>query len=138
MLAQFSSMSPAATLGNRSFASISDGTYNNVIFLGKNAGFAQFLGYIVQGGSTQSTLQSSGYLPNVVSKTAIAFATNNVAVSSNGSITTDNTAIIPTTLSSLRFYDPSGSGGGQPSGHIQLFRYYKKRVSNSRLQSITT
>lgn len=138
MLAQFSSMSPAATLGNRAFASISNGTYNNVIFLGKNAGNDSFLAYIVRTGSTQSNFQVSGYLPNVVNKTSISFATNNVAFSVNGSLTTDNTAVIPTTLSRLRFYDPTVSGGGHPSGHIQLFRYYKKRLSNAKLQLITT
>jgi len=137
MLIQFSGIMPINYSGNRSFIAISDGSYANYLLLGKNPSNANTVGLVVRNSTAQVSIAQAGYAPDVINKMAMGVATNDVAVVRNGSLSLDTTVVLPSNLSVLRFYDPNASGGGQPSGHIQYFRYYKKRLPDAKLQALT-
>jgi hypothetical protein len=137
MLAVFNGMMPDSLGGNRSIASISDGTYSNLISLAKTSTAANIQGEVTRTGTSQLSIVRAGYAQGGTQKIALALAANNSAFSFNGTINTDNTVVLPTTLSHLRFRDPTGASAGAPSGHYQSFRYFRKRLSNAKLQALT-
>jgi hypothetical protein len=91
--------------------------------------------FIVSGGVTQSSLDSSAsVISNVVFKTALAYATNNVSGALNGvALATDTSATIPT-VSTMRI-----GQGLTPLGaaYIRQIAYYPRRLANAELQGIT-
>jgi hypothetical protein len=137
MLAVFSGMMPDSLGGNRSIAAMSDGTYSNLISLAKTSNAASIQGEVTQIGTSQLAIARSGYVQGGTQKIALALADDNSAFSFNGTINTDNTVVLPTTLSHLRFRDPTGASAGAPSGHYQSFRYFRKRLPNAKLQALT-
>jgi hypothetical protein len=121
----------AATTG---LLQIDDGTNSNRIAF-QTTSTAKMRVFIVSGGVTQSSLDSSAsVISNVVFKTALAYATNNVSGALNGvALATDTSATIPT-VSTMRI-----GQGLTPLGaaYIRQIAYYPRRLANAELQGIT-
>jgi hypothetical protein len=124
--------------GNRGFAVITDGTYNNAIGIYKSSGAA----FIRAEGTTGNVAQFSltnAYAPFTQYKVALGVKTNDTNAAFNGSLkTTDTSVTLPSTMNRLEFRDPTGASGGQPSCHLAAIRYYKKRLPNAKLVALTT
>jgi hypothetical protein len=123
--------------GNRGFALITDGTYNNAFGILKSANS----GFILAAGNTGNVSQFNlinAYAPFTQYKVALGVRTNDTNAAFNGSLkTTDTSVTLPSTMNRLEFRDATGSAGGQPSCHIAAIRYYRKRLSNEKLQALT-
>jgi hypothetical protein len=122
---------------NRPVAAFSDNTYSNLIYIVKANGAALWTNQIVNGGTAQATL-SFAYVQNNNAKLTLAYALNNVNAAVNGLVgTTDTSATIPT-VTTLKFYDPTGAAGGQPTMYLQKVSYYPQRLTNLQLQALTS
>jgi hypothetical protein len=123
--------------GNRGFAVITDGTYNNTIGIFKSASAALIRAEGTTGNVAQFSL-SNVYAPFTQYKVALGVRTNDTNAAFNGSLkTTDTSVTLPSTMNRLEFRDPTGASGGQPSCHLAAIRYYRKRLSNAKLQALT-
>jgi hypothetical protein len=70
---------------------------------------------------------------------ALGVKTNDTNAAFNGSLkTTDTSVTLPSTMNRLEFRDPTGASAGQPSCHLAAIRYYKKRLPNAKLVTLTT
>ncbi len=124
--------------GNRWFAVITDGTYNNTIGLSKVSSLATISGSMRTSNVSQFVLSNS-YAPLTQYKLALGVRTNDANVAVNGSLKTTVTSVtMPSTMNKLEFRDPTGASGGQPSFHLAAIRYYKKRLPNAKLVTLTT
>jgi hypothetical protein len=123
--------------GNRGFAVIADGTYNNSIGIYKAANAA----FIKAEGTTGNVAQfvlNNAYAQFTQYKVALGVKTNDTNAAFNGSLkTTDTSVTLPSTMNKLEFRDPTGAAGGQPSCHLAAIRYYRKRLPNAKLQALT-
>jgi hypothetical protein len=123
--------------GNRGFAVIADGTYNNSIGIYKTANAA----FIKAEGTTGNVAQfvlNNAYAQFTQYKVALGVKTNDTNAAFNGSLkTTDTSVTLPSTMNKLEFRDPTGAAGGQPSCHLAAIRYYRKRLPNAKLQALT-
>jgi len=137
MFVVFSGLMSTVTGGNRGIAAISDSSYSNNIQLSKASGAASIEGVMTRTSASQFSFTQAGYVQGGTQKISCAFTANNAAFSFNGGISTDNTVVLPTTLTNLTFRDPTGATGGHPTGHLQSFKYFRKRLSNAKLQAFT-
>jgi hypothetical protein len=124
--------------GNRGFAVITDGTYNNQIGIYKVAS-AAFIGAAGNTGNVSQFTLNNAYVPFTQYKVALGVKTNDTNAAFNGSLkTTDTSVTLPSTMNRLEFRDATGAAGGQPSCHLAAIRYYKKRLPNAKLVTLTT
>jgi hypothetical protein len=124
--------------GNRGFAVIADGTYNNAIGIYKAANAALIRAEGTTGNAAQFAL-TNAYAPFTQYKVALGVKTNDTNAAFNGSLkTTDTSVTLPSTMNRLEFRDPTGASGGQPSCHLAAIRYYRKRLPNAKLVTLTT
>jgi hypothetical protein len=143
MLANSSSFAPQPlALPSRRVVTASDGTSGNRVAIGNIAagfiasGLSQAL-IVVTGGSPQSDIGIAGLTLSSLNKTAAAYKGNDFAVSTNSSaVVTDVIGSVPTNLNRLEI-------GNQLNndflcGHIASIRYYKKRLPNAKLVTLTT
>jgi hypothetical protein len=125
-------------LGNRSFFAISDGTYNNSLSILKASGIAGIRGEGVTGGGANQFTLSNAYAPFTQYKVALGVKTNDTNMAANGSLkTTDTSVTLPSTMNRLDLRDPTAAAGGHPSGHIAAIRYFKKRLPDAKLVTLT-
>jgi hypothetical protein len=111
---------------------ITDGTISNQILA--LPGSSSFSVNVL--GSSQASLDTGIFTNNVVSRVASAFKLNNFASSKNGgTVSTDNAGTLPT-VSQLGI--GSRISAVQLNGHIQYLRYFKKRLANAKLITLTT
>ena len=142
LLANSSCFAPQPlALPSRRVVTASDGTIGNRVAIGNIAagyiasGLSQAL-IVFAGGSLQSDIGIAGLTLSSLNKTAGAYKENDFAVSTNGSaVVTDATGLVATSLNRLDI-------GNQISvdflcGHIAAIRYFKKRLSNQKLQTLT-
>jgi hypothetical protein len=113
---------------------IDDGTSSNRMAF-QTTNTAKMRVFIVSGGVTQTSLDSAASLiSNVVFKTALGYATNDVSGALNGvSLATDTSATIPT-VSTMRIGQGLTTLG---ACRIQRIAYFPRRLANSELQAIT-
>jgi hypothetical protein len=139
LFADVSGLMNTTLLGNRSFFAISDGTYNNSLSILKAAGIAAIRGEGVTGGGANQFTLSNAYAPFTQYKVALGVKTNDTNMAANGSLkTTDTSVTLPSTMNRLDLRDPTAAAGGHPSGHIAAIRYYKKRLPDAKLVTLTT
>ena len=93
---------------------------------------------VIVGGSNQAILSATNNLTLYTKYTnAMAYKANDFARSSNGgAIIADTTGSVPAALSRLLIGNDSGTS--YLGGHIQQIAYYRSRLSDAQLQSITT
>jgi hypothetical protein len=137
LFADVSGLMPDVLGGNRGFAVITDGTYNNQIGIYKVAS-AAFIGAAGNTGNVSQFTLNNAYVPFTQYKVALGVKTNDTNAAFNGSLkTTDTSVTLPSTMNRLEFRDATGAAGGQPSCHIAAIRYYRKRLPNAKLQALT-
>jgi len=111
---------------------ITDGTISNQILA--LPGSSSFSVNVL--GSSQANLDTGVFTNNAVSLVASAFKLNDFASSRNGgTVSTDNAGTLPT-VSQLGI--GSRISAVQLNGHIQYLRYFKKRLANAKLITLTT
>jgi len=115
-------------------ASITDNpTASNWILI---SGLSTTAAGVVSGGASQANLTS---LPSVSSggSVAIAYKANDfAAVVNGGTVATDVSGSVPSSVSVLRI-GGFGSNPGPLNGHLRRITYYPRRLSNAELQAIT-
>ena len=112
-----------------------DGTANNFNGL---YNYGNFVGGAVRTGNvTQADINGGGSpANNTTIKSAIAYATNDIAVTVNGATpVTDTSAVIGTTMNQLTIGNRNNLN--YRNGHIRSIRYYPTRLSNAQLQALT-
>jgi hypothetical protein len=139
LFADVSGLMNTTLLGNRSFFAISDGTYNNSLSILKASNIAGIRGEGVTGGGANQFTLSNAYAPFTQYKVALGVKTNDTNMAANGSLkTTDTSVTLPSTMNRLDLRDPTAAAGGHPSGHIAAIRYFKKRLPDAKLVTLTT
>lgn len=94
--------------------------------------------YVHDGASSTSKLTVSPFFGNTTTnKAAMAYKTNDLAFSLNGSsLVTDTSQIIPTGLDRLQL--GSNPASNNFNGHIARLRYFPTRLTNAKLQELST
>jgi hypothetical protein len=116
---------------------VSDGTTNENVFLRRNtSGVAAFA--LSDGGIAQGDIVISGTIAaSATYKAACAYRLNDCAGSADGgAVAVDTLATIPTV--SQMSIGANISGAQMLNGHIQRISYYRARLSNASLQSLST
>ena len=89
------------------------------------------------GGVTQADTSNVAATANVTTKQAVAFATNDIVVALNGTITdTDTSATIPD-FTTLNIGTDGGLGVGGAPAYIRKVAYFPRKMSNAELQART-
>ena len=121
---------------NQHAASLSDGTNNNRMIIRATNSSTQTVFLGVDTTVTQWVVLLNTSPLNATTKSAFAYAPNDIAwVRDGGTVGTDTTATIPT-VSQLRL-GADGDGSFRLCGHLRAVRYYPTRLSNTDLQAIT-
>lgn len=120
--------------------SISDGTFNQSIYGNFSSGNTYRGANVIDGGIGQasSIATFTGITAANNTKDAFAYKANDFAESCNGVATrTDNSGTVP---SVNRLYIGSSWSGSSNflNGHIRSFSYYPTRLSNEKLQALTS
>ena len=125
------SFTPAS--GDRTVVSADDNTSNEMIRL-RTEGTNPFF-KVTDGGSELVAIDSGTVVANTVFKLAGAYKLNDFASSINGGVAvTDTTGTVPT-VDRMRI--GAGQGGNTMCGCVSSMRYYKKRLSDSKIQTLT-
>lgn len=115
---------------------VTDGTFDNTIYgtliQSSNSWFVR------TGNVQQAALTGSGTVTGGTAKMALAYAASDFAASCNGgTVLTDTSGTVPTVTLMKIGLAPWGSGGNYLNGCMRRVRYYRNRLSNATLQSIT-
>ena len=120
--------------GDRTIIGIDDNTANEMIRL-RTEGTDPFY-KVTDGGSDLVSLDLGAIVARTAFKVAACYNLNDFAASLNGAtVSTDNTGTIPT-VDRLRI--GQGQSGNIVTGHIARIQYFKKRLPDAKLQSLTT
>ena len=134
----YSTTSSSAS-GAPTFLALSDGTINNAIAINRPTGTTSASAPVSVSNSPQfeSGTISSVFASSGLKKLASAYKTNDLAFSAiGGSPILDTSASLPTTLNAASIGTwPTSSR--HINGHIARITYFRKRLSNAKLQTIT-
>lgn len=120
--------------GDRTVLAADDNTANEMIRL-RTEGTNPFF-KVTDGGSEVVAIDAGTVTANTAFKLIGAYKVNDFASSINGgSAVTDTTGTIPT-VDRMRI--GAGQGGNTMCGCISAIRYFKKRLPDTKLQSLTT
>ena len=119
---------------NNDFAySLSDGTSSERIVSLIGSSYSH---YVVDGGSIQAQINYAGYTANTETKAAAAYATNDIAYATDGTVRgTDTSATIPTVDNLVIM--ANRSNGNHVTGTISRLTYYDRRLTDAQLQALT-
>lgn len=138
LYADVSGLMSEALGGQRPFVGISDGTYSNFFSILKASASGSFQAEALTSGALQFRL-GNAYTPYTRYKIALGAKTNDANAAYNGVLkTTDTTVTMPSTMNRLEFRDPTAAAAGHPSCHIAQIQYFRKRLPDAKLQSLTT
>jgi hypothetical protein len=112
----------------------SDGTENNRIQVGMtNSPTEAVRPFIVASGTTTYNNKNGTATVGVERKVGTVYKTDDAISAFNGTLgTLDTTVTLPTNCNNASLFTGLGTGT------ISSFRYYKKRLSNAKLQALTT
>lgn len=119
-------------------AALHDGTSNNLIGLRYRSGVPLLAATLTTAGVAQISIGGTpSYTTGAVSKLAIAYQADDVAVFYNGAVgITDSSATIPTVTT---LHLGGRNGGAEPlNGYVRRARFYQRRLDTSALQKLTT
>jgi hypothetical protein len=120
--------------GDRTVLSIDDNTANEMTRL-RTEGTNPFF-KVTDGGSDVVAIDAGTVTANTTFKLAAAYEINNFAASINGgAVVADTSGTIPT-VDRMRI--GAGQGGNTMCGHIARIQYFRKRLPDAKLQSLTT
>jgi hypothetical protein len=122
-------------LSIRRIATFSDGTNNNRVGVTFNTGNpVSFVVFSQTAVSALISINASIFSPVLI---AACYKLDDFAMSVSGSaVSTDNLGALSVGVSKLDIGNQNGADF--TSGHIEFIRYYKKRLPNAKLQSLTT
>jgi hypothetical protein len=121
-------------IGNRSILSLDDNTANEMVRL-RTEGTDPFF-RVTDGGSDLVAIDSGAVVANTAFKLAGAYKINDFAsVINGGTVGTDGAGTIPT-VDRMRI--GADQAGNTMCGCVSSLRYYRKRLSNAKLQTLTT
>jgi hypothetical protein len=119
--------------GSRVALQIDNGSASDRFIL-SNSGFAN--AFVAQvGGVTQAFFNGATNTANFV-KTAFGYATNNMAISTSGSLPSTDTSCLVPLVNTMRI-GMFSNNALQLSGNIRKITYYPQRLSNAELVEIT-
>jgi len=124
------------TGNNRGIAQIDSGTVDNFIRHNYALSDGGFISSLRSNTDTPSSLAIAAGAASVIQKRAIAYEGTSFASATNGGSVATVTRTFPVGLNTLRIGGLT-SGGFFLNGHIASVRFYKKRLSNAKLQAIT-
>jgi hypothetical protein len=121
-------------IATRSIVSLDDNTANEIVLLRTEVINPFFR--ILDGGSQSAAIDSGAVVANTAFKLAGAYKINNFAsVINGGTVGTDGAGTIPT-VDRMRI--GADQVGRHMCGCIASLRYYKKRLPDAKLQTLTT
>jgi hypothetical protein len=111
--------------------------------IGNNSQFYNFyatstLSRYAQANGSLGSFTMAGTVPSTPLLYAGTLKHGDYSLALNGSIVGSSAVSIGATFTTLRIGAGGGGGGQFLCGHIQAIRYYKKRLANAKLQSLTT
>jgi len=116
----------------------SSGANSNQIAIFRNPSPLYMRFDVASGGAYTAQIISATIADGSFNKTAGSYATNDARAAFNGTLgTADITVTVPSNLTTLNIGSQS-LGSAPHNGHIAAIRYYKKRLPNAKLQSLTT
>jgi len=116
----------------------SSGANSNQIAIFRNPSPLYMRFDVASGGAYTAQIISATITDGSFNKTAGSYATNDARAAFNGTLgTADITVTVPSNLTTLNIGSQS-LGNAPHNGHIAAIRYFKKRLSNAKLQSLTT
>ena len=113
--------------------SVTDGTTSNLIQ--SCPGPASFL--ILRLGASEVSLNHGTFTIGVAASQASAYKLNDFASAKNGEAVLVDSTGTPPSVSQIGL-GSQNVAAGRINGHIAYFRYYKKRLTNFKLQSLTS
>ena len=135
--AEFDIIGKTPTFGMAS--QIDDGTLNNrIVNIGQEAsgGDVRTGSFIAQSGASEmNEYPVTSMTVGAVYKSALAFATNNCAITVNGASIVDSSVTLPTGLTTTRL--GSRISDGYLNGHLRRFAFYPRRLTASELTALT-
>jgi len=130
------------TIANQGIVTANDGTFSNVLgqirnLQNTNGDYGAFCR--ASGTTTMSIVRAAGSTQvGVTFRAATGFKANNCADSLNGgAVITDSTVTLPT-VNRLTIGDFHTGANTILNGHISRLRYYNTRLTNSKLQELST
>lgn len=133
--AQFNLLASASDPSFQGVFEFSDGTTSNRM---RSSRSNTLLFRNTTSGSLNMDINAGTLQPNIVHKAAYGFALNSFAlVANNGTVVTDNVATMPTGVNILDLGNNPQSSSTRLNGHLASFRYYKKRLTDVKLKSLT-
>lgn len=116
-------------------AQISDNTNNNAIVLLWAEFLNRLYGAVLSATSLQADIGNNGLVQTSIHKSAIAYATNDFAISNDGlSVQTDVSGTVPNVN---QLFIGKDAATAFLNGHIRRIVYWPVRVPNTQLQLIT-
>lgn len=128
---------PMVTLASAAvIADLNDGAQARISTFVNTNGDAR--GLVQTSAGTQAHI-APGVIPSAgaVRRQALAYATNDVALSSNGVLGTDTVAVMPTSITSLNIGTRAGAQSAL-NGHIKRVTYFHARLTDAQLQLLTS
>ena len=120
---------------NRLYALTEDGGIQNAIY-----SYAGSSGHLIVRANnvTEANIDAGTFVANTYSKLAATYNTDNCAVTiDGGSVQTDTSANLPTTVNTL-FFGASSTTASYLNGHIKSIKYYPRALTAAQLQEITS
>jgi hypothetical protein len=125
------------TGNNRGIAQIDSGTTDNFIRHSYSLADGGFISSMRSNTDTPNILAIAAGAASVIQKRAIAYEGTSFASATNGGSVATSTRTFPVGLNALRIGSLT-SGAFFLNGHIAAVRFYKKRLSDQKLQALTT
>ena len=122
---------------NRGIAQIDSGTSDNVIRHQYSSSIGGFNTLLRANVDTPTVLSATTGAVSTIQKRATAYAGTSFASTTNGVSVTTATRTFPVGLNTLRIGSLS-TGSFVLNGHIARIQYFKKRLPDAKLQSLTT
>jgi len=120
-------------VGTPSALVVNDNTFDNACVVRLNGGTSQSV--VLAGTVVQASLFSSSIAAGVIAKMAAAYKANDFAFVVNaGTVQTDTSGAMPVVD---RIFI-GGTSGGYLNGRIRRLSYYRTRLPNATIQSVTT
>lgn len=135
-VASADTLKPSGVAQTANLNSANDGTSSNAVSL--RFGTSGATGLVQTGGSAQTAFAGAAYTANTPVKWGMAYRLNDTALCvAGGAVATDATVTVGLTMTQMNL--GARNGGLDPiNGHIRSLYYYNERVSDLRLQVLTS
>jgi hypothetical protein len=121
---------------NRGIVQIDNGTNDNVLRHSYTILSGGFISLARASADTSTTLSVVAGMGSTIQKRAIAYEGTSFASTTNGGTVATATRTMPVGLNAMRIGNLT-EGNYQLNGHIAAIRYYRKRLPNAKLQTLT-